>query len=277
MSDGGWRNFDDGSPSKMLVDASGNPVGQQFYNVTLTMNSKGVTAPALVVFATDIAREGDHQTTGADLATASLQLERKAPFVEVLLPYATYGIVFTLVVFLVFFIDNRMRKSHERLEAKLAQAKQLAVAHPERSQFTWQLAQARLEKYFDGNLGQVRLVFWFAVGVMAAGFGVVLWGVDRSLNQGMAITPGVGIAAGAGVITQFLGATFLVLYRSTMKQANDFILVLDRINNVGMAMQILDQIPDNPPELKNQARSKIIEHLLTVKPPKLATSRDRTP
>jgi hypothetical protein len=97
------------------------------------------------------------------------------------------------------------------------------------------------------------------------------------LNQGAHISPGVGIAAGAGVITQFLGATFLVLYRSTMKQANDFILVLDRINNVGMAMQILDQIPDDPPELKSKVRSKIIEHLLTLKDPKLANVMDGTP
>ena len=58
----------------------------------------------------------------------------------------------------------------------------------------------------------------------------------------------------------------MVLYRSTMRQANDFILVLDRINNVGMAMQVLDQIPDNPPELKNDSRAKIIEHLLTLGP-----------
>jgi len=41
-----------------------------------------------------------------------------------------------------------------------------------------------------------------------------------------------------------IGVTFMVIYRSTMAQANQFMEVLERINTVGMAVQILDTIPN---------------------------------
>ena len=56
----------------------------------------------------------------------------------------------------------------------------------------------------------------------------------------------------------------MVIYRSTMTQANQFIEVLERINTVGMAVQILDAIPEADAELKNKTRAEIVSLLLSV-------------
>jgi hypothetical protein len=259
--DGHWGEFDGGGNARVLANNSAI-LTRQSYKIMLTPKDGEV----LVTFVTGIDDANTSKWLNEYVAANDLVFATRPAFLPVLLPYLGYGTVFVVVASLVFFVDHRMRTAKARQEAKLAHARELVDQNPERARFAWQLARTRLESYFDRNLFQVNLVFWVAVLVMTAGFVVVLWGINRAEATGTAITPGAGIAVAAGVLTQFLGATFMVLYRSTMRQANDFILVLDRINNVGMAMQVLDQIPDNPPELKNDSRAKIIEHLLTLGP-----------
>jgi hypothetical protein len=57
----------------------------------------------------------------------------------------------------------------------------------------------------------------------------------------------------------------MVIYRSTMAQANRFMEVLERINTVGMAVQILDSIPEAEAQLKNSTRAEIVALLLSAK------------
>jgi hypothetical protein len=66
------------------------------------------------------------------------------------------------------------------------------------------------------------------------------------------------------VITEFIGATFLFIYRSTIQQASSYSRTLERINSVGMAMQILDTMPDGakPDDLKNKTKAALVELLI---------------
>jgi hypothetical protein len=43
-------------------------------------------------------------------------------------------------------------------------------------------------------------------------------------------------------LVEFIAATFLVIYRSTMDQARSYVAMLEKINAVGMSIQILDKI-----------------------------------
>jgi hypothetical protein len=70
------------------------------------------------------------------------------------------------------------------------------------------------------------------------------------------------VAAVAGIISQFIGATFMLIYRSTMAQANAFMLVLERINTVGMAVQVIDVMPNDAE--KNSVRADIAKLLLNA-------------
>ena len=48
----------------------------------------------------------------------------------------------------------------------------------------------------------------------------------------------------AGIMTEFIGATFLYVYRSSIEQAGKYAEILERMNIVGMSMQILDSVAD---------------------------------
>ena len=96
---------------------------------------------------------------------------------------------------------------------------------------------------------------------MLVGFGFVLWGIWIAIR-----TPGQStawIAAISGIVTQFIAVTFMVIYRSTMSQATMFMRVLERINAVGMAVQIVDSIPDSDAQLKNSTRASLVTLLLS--------------
>lgn len=65
----------------------------------------------------------------------------------------------------------------------------------------------------------------------------------------------------AGIITNFIGATFLFLYQSTIKQASKYAQSLENINSVGMSMYILDSLN----ELESDtSKEKIIEAKVTI-------------
>lgn len=205
-------------------------------------------------------------TGGESLGSVRLRVTTRPRFVTLIAPFVYAVLILGLVASTFFWTRRRLRLLRERTEHKLAEAAGRAEANPERVRFAWEVARVKLEAYFDRNLIQVNLVFWVAVFVMAVGFGFVLAGVVLSFHQ-PTLTPTSLVAAISGIITQFIGATFMVIYRSTMAQANEFMVVLDRINSVGMAVQVLDSIPESEGELKNATRAQIVELLIASSSP----------
>jgi hypothetical protein len=154
--------------------------------------------------------------------------------------------------------------AQERLkQGKIAELENKAEREPEKVRFAWDLARVKLESYFDRNLAQVKAIFAVAIMVMAAGFAFIMWGLNAAITNPDRVKVAL-IASVSGVITQFIGLTFMVIYRSTMLQATQFMSVLDRINNVGMAVQILDAMKDEAGDLKDNTRVDIIRLLLAT-------------
>jgi nitrate reductase NapE component len=162
-------------------------------------------------------------------------------------------------VYLVSTLLTSTREEAQKARVRIEAIEVKAENQPEKAKFAWELASAKLESYFDRNLMQVYSIFIIAIVAMIVGFGFMLWGVWLALRN-----PGQNtswIAAISGIITEFIGATFMVIYRSTMAQANAFMQVLERINTVGMAVQILDSIPDSESQLKNSMRAELVNLL----------------
>ena len=97
---------------------------------------------------------------------------------------------------------------------------------------------------------------------MVVGFVLIGLGVYQLYRNPEAFKPSV-LAASCGVIVNFIGATFLVLYRSTMSQATEYVAILERINAVGMSVQILESI-DGDDKLKAQTTAEIAKQLLVL-------------
>src|SRR4051794_31372232 len=97
---------------------------------------------------------------------------------------------------------------------------------------------------------------------MVGGFGVILFGVAIAMRSERAEPS--RIASLTRILTESIGATFIWVYRSTMQQASGFMKILDRINTVGMAIQILDSMPGGGVEgsLKNRTRCDLVRLLM---------------
>jgi hypothetical protein len=169
------------------------------------------------------------------------------------------GLAASLIVLQLLTIDDRSGKEAQVLEGKREVIEKLSQEQPT-PKLAWDLARITLEQYFNRNLGQTRLMFYLALIVMFAGFGLVVWTIMYSLAHAQTESEAL-IGVGAGVITQFIGATFMVLYRSTIQQASSYVEILERINAVGMAVQIIEDVPKDDP-LHNKTRAEIASLLL---------------
>jgi hypothetical protein len=179
------------------------------------------------------------------------------------------GLAFLLKPVLSSLIHTPRRPATGPLINELERAISRLEAEPEKAKPAWDLARVRLELYFDRNLRQVNQIFWLSVSVMGVGFIFILVGISylflpttdtRTANGGIDAAVLSGIA---GVITEFIGATFLFIYRSTVQQAAGYTQTLERINSVGMAMQILDTISNEARELRDRTKADIVRLLLS--------------
>lgn len=127
----------------------------------------------------------------------------------------------------------------------------------------WDLASIRLESYLDRNDKQVKTIFGITVIVMIFGFTLVSFGVWQVYKNPNALTPAI-VAACSGIIINAIAATLLVIYRSTMQEAKEYVTILERINAVGMSVQILNGIESENKELKAQATAELAKQLLSM-------------
>jgi len=65
------------------------------------------------------------------------------------------------------------------------------------------------------------------------------------------------VASASGVLISFIGGSFLLIYRSILAQSKEYVTVLERINAVGMAVQVIASIPDANADLKEQHNGRI--------------------
>ena len=171
--------------------------------------------------------------------------------------FALLGVITAILQ--VRFTSEQVRKSREKID----QAESRVEEQPEKAKPAWDLARATLEAYFNRNLSQVTWMFWLSVTVMFIGFIIVGFGIAQAIQSPNVLGP-AAIASIAGIITEFIGATVLFIYRSTIQQAIDYSQTLGRINSVGMAMQILDTMPDQtqPEDLKSKTKAILVELLV---------------
>lgn len=176
-----------------------------------------------------------------------------------------FGIVASAVTLLgaIVSVIGGIRK-RGRLDQKLEQAEKNAREAPEKAKPAWDLARVTLEAYFNRNLTQVSAIFWLCAAVMVLGFGAMVWGIAQAMRSPDAFAPAL-LTAGSGVLTELIGATFLFVYKSTMAQAEHYTKTLERINAVGMAMQILDTLTDEANKadsLKDQTKAAVVRALM---------------
>lgn len=90
-----------------------------------------------------------------------------------------------------------------------------AAQNPDKAKPAWDMATAKLSVYFNRNLQQIGWIFRLSVIVMLLGLGLVGFAITFACQKPESVT--VAIIGGlAGVIIQFIGATFLFIYKLTL-------------------------------------------------------------
>ena len=164
-----------------------------------------------------------------------------------------------------YFLKLRNEQELSKLtQRRIEAAESRAEAEPKKSKPAWDLARATLEAYFNRNLSQISSIFWLSAVVMTVGFGTIIWGIFQAIQSPNSLEA-AKLASLSGIVTEFIGATFLFIYRSTIQQAINYSKTLERINSVGMAMQILDTMPDEAKsdDLKSITKASIVQMLVS--------------
>ncbi|WP_353189207.1 hypothetical protein [Pandoraea pnomenusa] len=147
-------------------------------------------------------------------------------------------------------------------DMKVASAELAAKEAPHSIAPAWDVARARLERHIDLNLSQSTWIFGLALMLFIFGFALIVWGLYSYSTNGNEKWLTV-ISSTTGSIVTIVGSSLLVLYKATSQQAVEFVQVLARINAVGMAMQILDSIPDQAQDTKHQATAEVAKQLIS--------------
>ncbi|MFP4222066.1 MAG: hypothetical protein ACLFM4_11555 [Phormidium sp.] len=250
-------------------------VDNDFSLDTVTLNSLGNTVD-FESLQTTLERKVDQRNT----------LQDDIRFLESSFSFAiVLGLANLLVGGIYYLLDRWNEEQTQKLketEEKIEQA-QLKIRN-----FSWNMANASLEKYYQRNLMEVQVIFMTSVVVMILGFLLILASLaitlydlnpatiysDSSANisantpvtesedaepsqESETVTSVVNtnnndvatIGVIAGILTNFIGATFMIVYRSTVREASRYSNSLNRINDVGIAMDILNtsvEHEDNP-------------------------------
>jgi len=173
----------------------------------------------------------------------------------------------------VYFFE-RFYEDQER-EQKIEVAEQQFRENPEKPQLAWDVARIKLESYLDRNLSQVRSIYWLTLIVMVCGFSLVLYGLFEAFNDPNKFKVAI-VSSASGVLVSFIGGSFLVIYRSVLAQSKDYVTVLERINAVGMAVQVIASIPERSAEKKDDTTAKLARQLLGLYAALPSTTRAAT-
>ena len=162
---------------------------------------------------------------------------------------------------LVSFVQRS--KEEVKKEKKIEEVERRVQENPKESKAAWELARVKLESYLDRNLSQGRSIYWLTLLVMIAGFILIGVGVYEAFQSASNLNPAI-LTTGSGVIVSFIGGTFLVLYKATMAQSKDYVSILERINAVGMSVQILETLENDETKLRQETTAKVAKQLLTM-------------
>jgi hypothetical protein len=187
------------------------------------------------------------------------------------------GLGFILAgIFITAGVTGYMDYANDQARAqKLQVVEDRLQAHPEKPQLAWDLARTKLEEYLRKNIAQVDAIFWLTLVVMLFGFCFITYGLYHA-TQNADKLPVSLVASASGVLISFIGGSFLLIYRSTLAQAKDYVSVLERINAVGMALQVIESIPQSKSELKDQTTAELAGQLLNLYASKPALKAKRS-
>jgi hypothetical protein len=121
----------------------------------------------------------------------------------------------------------------------------------------------RLQRYYEINLDHARWSFWASLGSVIVGMIALLGGIFLLYTQESSRDG--AIATVAGVLSEFISATFFYLYNKNLKQLNFFYEKLIKFQDTYWAMGLVNHLPE---EERPQMWVTIITNLIMRNEPR---------
>jgi nitrate reductase gamma subunit len=154
-----------------------------------------------------------------------------------------------------FFVREDLAKIGVSQEA-FQRAKDKAQEKPEDPAAAWEVASNQLQEYLKINLKQIQSIYQLSITVMLIGFALIVTSIALAMLQPEENSPAL-VAGIGGVVTEFIGGTFLFVYRSALEQSRHYIQTLDKTSSVGVALKILEGIEKRGEPLKEVREARI--------------------
>ena len=122
----------------------------------------------------------------------------------------------------------------------------------------------KIQYYMHENLAQEKWIFRLSSAAIGIGFILIVAGIVlafQSALTGGQFLPSV-VATLSGVIVQFIGRSFLWVYKSTTEQAAHYVGILERIYAVHMSQLLIEPIFND--DIRNKAYAEAAREVLTV-------------
>jgi hypothetical protein len=101
-----------------------------------------------------------------------------------------------------------------------------------------EIAENKLRYYIDYNILKMKCCFWFTLGGMLTGLAIVFLGMVLRYILPAAIQPCM-IVSVAAFFVEFLGASFFVIHRLTVLEAQKSMLILQRASSPAAVKNML--------------------------------------
>lgn len=180
-----------------------------------------------------------------------------------ILRYAIYTLAILIVSSTIVAISYEENFALEKNDELILNQERKVAEHPNEPKLAWDLARIKLESYLNRNLSQVKSIFTLSVFVMVVGFGLIIYGSIMVFQDPKNLNRSIVVAI-SGLIVNFIGATFLIVYKSVMEQAKEYVTVLERINAVGMSVQIIETIKDSHAQIKEETKAELSKKLIDL-------------
>lgn len=164
-------------------------------------------------------------------------------------------------------VDRQIAALDRQVGERAKKAASQSEQQPATNKTVWEEHFNRQQQYILVNLRQNQGVFRLAISMIIFGLLLICFGL---IQDYLSATPrdsaiawsGSWAAIIAGLVSQFVAGTILVVFKSVFQQTTDYYKSVERMASIGIAMNMLDTLPTGDPEFKSRIMASLAKVVL---------------
>lgn len=152
-------------------------------------------------------------------------------------------------------------KERKEIKEEKEEIKEKEDKNPDKIRPVWEFAATEMKEQMSILRNQATNIYKVSRNIIIIGFiGIVIsfFYTLSGINSNAAL-----LSVIASILIEFIGATLMVIYKTTILQLNENLKILEKLNFVGMGIKILDTMnQDQQAEKLNETKCEIAKNLI---------------